>query len=182
MKIIDNYIKNIVQESRESPDNIHVVLFSDHGMSPVNQYLNILEILTNIPVKIGKDFFVFLDSTMARFWFLNPEARTCIIKVLSDITVGHILDEDELRQLHIDELGREHGDLIFTVEEGTVINPDFFRRHDTPKGMHGYAFQSDNPILLVFSPQNNPISENEKMMEMTDIMPIVSNLLNIQTS
>lgn len=179
LEIMDENINQILTTSKENSDDVHVVIFSDHGMSQINQYLNIWEILDNFPVTVGKDFLVFLDSTMARFWFLTPEARAYITKGFSDITGGHILEKEELRQFHIDELGIEHGEIIFAVDEGIVIFPDFFRRHNPPKGMHGYAYPNDYPILLIDSQTINVPFINEENIQMIDLMPTVLELLDI---
>jgi len=182
IKKIDDAVGNITQAINESANGIQLVIFSDHGMSPVLEYLNILEIVNDLSVSIGDDYFMFLDSTMARFWFRNSDAKKEIINALSKCKQGHILEPGECAKHHIDNLNGEHGEIIYAVDDGVAIYPDYFRRHDPPKGMHGYASPDDNPIMILCSegtvPRSHISLDPTKPLEMVDIMPIILDLLN----
>lgn len=180
---IDEAVNNILEASRVSHDNIHIVVFSDHGMSTVRQHLNVWKILHGLPIALSKEYLFFLDSTMVRFWFFTPRARRYIEEAFAEVECGHILETDQLRQFHLDKLGEEHGEMIFALDDGVVIYPDFFRRHNPPKGMHGYMIPQDNPILLVCSQKSNGRGtsfKNLKKARMIDIMPTVLNLLDLK--
>jgi hypothetical protein len=178
----DVEMRNILEASRDSSDDIHIVIFSDHGMSTVRQHLNVWKILRDLPLALVRDYLVFLDSTMARFWFFTSRARRYIEEAFADVECGHVLDTDQLRHLHIDKLGEEHGEMIFAVDDGVAIYPDFFRRHGPPRGMHGYMTPQDNPILLVCSPKSSgsaPRFKTGESARMIDIMPTVLDLLHL---
>jgi len=182
IKKIDSAVSNITQAITESASNIRLIIFSDHGMSPIHEYLNISEIMNDLPVSAGDDYLMFLDSTMARFWFHNSDAKKEILNALSKYEQGHILESGECAKYHIDDLNREHGEIIYAVDDGVAIYPDYFRRHNPPKGMHGYASPDDNPILILCSEgavHRSSISlDPTKSLEMIDIMPIILDLLN----
>ena len=179
---IDEVVKNIFEASRASSDNIHLVIFSDHGMSSVKHLLNVWKILDDLPIKLGKDYLVFLDSTMARFWFFTSDSQRSIEEAFAKVAGGRILDKSQMQQFHIEQLGEEHGQMIFALNDGTVLYPDYFRRYKPPKGMHGYYDAKDNAILLVCSSKNKKFANKFrgiKNARMIDIMPTVLNLLEL---
>lgn len=181
IKKIDNEISNIIHAIKESASDIQLIIFSDHGMSPIHEYLNISEIVNKLPLSAGDDYLMFLDSTMARFWFHNSHAKNEIIKALSKYRQGHILSSSECAKYHIEKLNRDHGEMIYTVNDGVAIFPDYFRRFNPPKGMHGYADPNDNPIMILSSEITkipNLVLDPTKPLEMIDIMPIILTLLN----
>jgi hypothetical protein len=169
----DEYVGRIARTVESSGMNL--ILFSDHGMSPVNEYCDVTRMLKSLPIDFGKDYLVFLDSTMARFWFKNQISKELITDALSRSEQGHILDNDDLCHFHIDKLGSEQGELIFVLKDYCCINPDFFRRHSEPKGMHGYAFpEHDEPVLV--SPN---LANPRPKIQFVDIMPTVLRLLDV---
>ncbi len=182
IKKIDRAISNIIQTIKESASGIQLIIFSDHGMSPVREYLNISEIVNNLSASVGNDYFMFLDSTMARFWFRNSDAKKEVINALSGYKHGHILEPSECAKYHIDNLDREHGEIIYAVDDGVAIYPDYFRRHNPPKGMHGYVGPGDNPIMILCSERaihrSNLSLDPTKSLKMVDIMPTILDLLN----
>ncbi len=156
-------------------NNVNLILFSDHGMSPVKEYCDLTEMLKSLPLTAEKDYLFFLDSTMARFWFENKRSKELITEALSRSKQGRILASNDLCHFHIDKLGREQGELIFVLKDYFCIYPDFFRRHTKPKGMHGYAFpEHDKPVLV--SPN---LTHPHSKVQFVDIMPTVLKLLDI---
>ena len=176
---IDSYVEKIIESFQRSDDSTRFVIFSDHGMSSVSNQFNLLELLDKLPVKIEDDYLVFLDSTVARFWFNLPCAKKVIYDALLDLDCGNVLDDADLKELGIDKIGDESGELFFALKEGWVFYPDFFRRHNSPKGMHGYAYSNDNPILIIHSKNENISFKESDEVQMIDIMPTVLELLNV---
>ncbi|MEK6914113.1 MAG: alkaline phosphatase family protein [Nanoarchaeota archaeon] len=89
------------------------LIFSDHGMVDIKKIVG---------VPITRDCFI--DSDMARYWGKEEELEDIIKKLpLND---GKIIKWD-----------KKYGDLIFLVDTGILIFPNFW--NDKPvKGMHGY--------------------------------------------
>ncbi|MHA1834603.1 MAG: alkaline phosphatase family protein, partial [Candidatus Baldrarchaeia archaeon] len=119
-----------------------LVVFSDHGMTQINKFLNLEEQMREF--KLGQDFLVFLDSTMARFWFFNETVQDRIIDLLENCKHGSILTGHELKRYGLDFKDNRYGELIFVTKPGTVIYPSFMGRpllsqQSTDRGMHGYV-------------------------------------------
>ncbi len=133
-------------------DNINLLIIADHGMSRVYKYIDMLEGLKSINgISIYKDYIPFLDSTLARFWFLNNNARNKIVEYLNALDFGHIVTEKERNDLRIPSDRAQIGDLMFVIDEGYAIYPDFWSGTRKVKGMHGYAYsitKESLPILV----------------------------------
>ncbi len=175
---IDRIIEEVIES--EKKENIHFVIFSDHGMSPVLNSINLLDILNQLPVKMIDDYFLFLGSTIANFWFKNQKAKEVITETLRKISFGEILDTPKLKDLGIDNIGYEHGEMIFALNQGYVFFPDFYRKRNPPKGMHGYACQiNDNPILILHSSKMSLDFIKKDKVQFIDFMPTVLELMGL---
>lgn len=147
---IDNYVGEIVTGLNTKSNTISVLVIADHGMSRVNGTVNILDDMRQLKARMYKDFVVFVDSTLIRFWFFNKKASVEISDMLSQVKCGHILSEEEKKSLDI-PLSPEFGELIFVFDEGYIAHPSFFSRRSEVKGMHGYAYPKtceSRPILI----------------------------------
>ena len=177
---IDARVKEIVTEGTRINPSTYFVVFSDHGMVPVREHVDLMNILERLPVKIGQDYIVFLNSTVANLWFRNQKAKDLIMAELSKVEQGMILDKPKLKKLGIDGIGPEYGDSIFALKEGSVFFPDFYRRRKPPKGMHGYAFAVyDKPPLIIYSPASTRNLRLVAKAEFIDVMPTLLDLLEI---
>lgn len=181
LKKMDKLMYGIIQSARFSSDKIIIIILSDHGMCPVNYNINLLETLNQLPIMWENDYLVFLDSTMARFWFFNERARELISEALSTLECGRILRKYDLQKLGMDNIGREYGDLIFALEERYIMFPDFFRKYKPPRGMHGYAFAThDAPILIIYAPNTSMVFKKRKAVRHIDIMPTILESFNLR--
>jgi predicted AlkP superfamily pyrophosphatase or phosphodiesterase len=131
--------------------NITIAFISAHGMSEVKGQIDVNSHLKTLDIKPNRDYLIFLDSTMARFWFFNKGHQSKVTHVLKQIEHGHILTEADLAQLNV-PVDPTNGHLIFALDEGYVVHPSYFHFKHPPKGMHGYAYsQSDDsyaPIII----------------------------------
>jgi hypothetical protein len=50
-------------------------------------------------LKMGEDYAVVYDLTMARFWFRNAPARQAVVRCLSQEPLGRILSDAELAEM-----------------------------------------------------------------------------------
>ncbi len=177
---MDRLMYKIIRSVRSSSEKMVIMILSDHGMNPVSYNLNLLRILDRLPLKMGNDYLVFLDSTMARFWFFSERATKLIVKALLTLNCGKILEKDDLKKLGIDNVGREYGHLIFAMKEGHTVFPDFFRKFHPPKGMHGYAFPSyDAPILMIYNLGLGIEFKRKEVVRYVDIMPTILELFDL---
>lgn len=177
---IDKLIHRIIRSVESSDQKTITIILSDHGMSPVNYTINLQKTLNQLPLEIGSDYLFFLDSTMARFWFFNERARKLISGTLNALDCGQILSKHELQKLCIDNISSEYGELFFALKTGYAMFPDFFRKHTPPKGMHGYAFPTqDAPIMIIYAPSDLISFKRKKIVRYVDIMPTILELFNL---
>src|SRR5262249_9774965 len=116
---------------------VRLYIFSDHGMANCDEFLDLKSIIEALPLKMGDDYAVVYDSTMARFWFFNEHARQQITQCLSHIEEGRVVPDSELGELGTLFADRYFGELIFLVNEGVLIIPSHMGQRPI-RGMHGY--------------------------------------------
>ncbi|MFA5861101.1 MAG: alkaline phosphatase family protein [Candidatus Thermoplasmatota archaeon] len=135
---IDRKCKEIHQTLRANYDTPHFICIGDHGMAPVMQKVNILKQVRSLGLKAGKDYTLFLDSTLAKVWFETKKAEALITELFIDKEYGRIISNEERKRRRI-PLDRRYGDLLFAADPGVLFWPDYFHvvEHDI-KGMHGY--------------------------------------------
>jgi predicted AlkP superfamily pyrophosphatase or phosphodiesterase len=138
----DGWIQNLLAVAEKHYAEIRLYVFSDHGMANCDELLNLKAVIELLPLKMGEDYAVVYDSTMARFWFLNDRARDLISDALQKVPQGRILPDSELKQLRAWFSDGYFGELIFLVREGVLIVPSHMGERPI-RAMHGY--HPDNP-------------------------------------
>jgi len=133
----ETWIANLLDRARGHYDEVRLYIFSDHGMANCDEHLDLKAKIEALPLRFGEDYVAVYDSTMARFWFFNNEAREFITYCLQHIPQGRILPNDELDQLHCLFHDRYFGELIFLVKEGVLIVPSHMGERPI-RAMHGY--------------------------------------------
>ena len=170
-KLVDDTINEIYNYLFTFYDEIDFIAFGDHGMVGINNYIDFANILKGLPLIIGKDYFYFLDSTFARFWFLNNKAEKTIYDYLKNLDSGTIVTEKDKNAYKINYKNRKFGDLIFWVNDSYMIYPNFWQVRNKKKGMHGYRVEvKDNHSAFVFYPSNGKTIEIKKnIISMQDV-------------
>lgn len=116
----------------------HFLVVGDHGMAPVMEKVNLLAAIHALDLRPGKDYTVFLNSTLASFWFHTERAEEEIVSFLTDVTYGRLVGRDERQERRI-PTDRRYGDIMFAAEPGVLFWPDYFHALENDiKGMHGY--------------------------------------------
>ncbi|HIG30454.1 MAG TPA: nucleotide pyrophosphatase [Verrucomicrobiales bacterium] len=133
----ESWLKQIQVATQKNYEGVHFYVFSDHGMADFRNPIDIKRTLANLPVKSGKDYSVMLDSTMARFWFLNQGSRQCIEESLLQVKGGRIVSETELKSWHTWFNDHRFWELIYLMDEGNQIVPSHMGLKPMA-GMHGY--------------------------------------------
>lgn len=153
---------------------VDVLLFADHGMVTTQSSIDIWALLNQSRRRLGEEYVCFLDSTMARFWFLRNGVRAEIEELLSGVRGGRVIREDEERRLGIEALPRENAELYFLADPGVTISPCFFDMSGgRPKGMHGYDpdCKDNQGVFLFASNRSEPLGVGE-VVDATDIYDI----------
>lgn len=178
VRFTDDAIAKIIEEGSRQDQNVSFLLFSDHGMAPVFNNVDLLGMLRKIPLKMGKDYLVFLDSTMARFWFNCESGRRGMEDLLSELNMGSVLSDEKLKKAKLPVNREEYGELIYALKEGYVFRPDFFHRNMHIMGMHSYFISEyDHPIFAIHTIDGDKIKED--VVRFVDIMPTVLELLEL---
>ena len=154
-------LKAVFAAATEADPDARLTIFSDHGMTPVRHRYDLSRDIRTLGFVMPKDYLAVYDSTMARFWFYNPEARRQFLSYLKGVSCGRILADEELRQLGILFEDRRYGEVIFLLDPGWLMGgSDFNDGAWMPTGMHGY--HPDDPyssgIFLSNRPPQHPVA------------------------
>jgi len=167
LKKTDDFVKIILSKFDLEKDNI--LLWSDHGMVEIK---NIIDLKSKLP-KFGEDYFYFLDSTMARFWFFNQNKKQEVLSILKNYKQGKLLSDNDKQKLKIDFDHNLYGEEIFLANSGTLIYPNFFNPHPV-KAMHGYDLSNENEKTFFMINKKN---KNQGKTE--DLFPTLLELMKL---
>jgi predicted AlkP superfamily pyrophosphatase or phosphodiesterase len=157
LKSYEQWIQKVCQAAKRHYQEVHLYVFGDHGMANCDRLLDLKAKIEALPLRMGKDYAVVYDSTMARFWFFNERARREIAARLGAVPEGRILSDDELRELRVFFPDRYFGELFFLCEEGTLIVPSHMGERPI-RAMHGYHPNDKHSFAALFSNQEIPQS------------------------
>ena len=133
-------IRRLLARAADLYSDVRLFVFSDHGMTTVSGTHDLQSALRQArasgPLRRAA-FFAFYDSTMARFWPRNKDARQALEEFLSSLPYGRVLSEDDRAELGLRFRGNEYGDVIFVMDHGRVIVPSF-ASSAAPRAMHGF--------------------------------------------
>jgi predicted AlkP superfamily pyrophosphatase or phosphodiesterase len=162
-------------------DDTTWIIIGDHGMTDVLEEFDVpaslISLEKKLGVSMGHDYWLFLDSTMARFRWTTDRGRDFLaelhgLSVLCD--KGRFVDERISAEYAIPIRDRRYGDLIWWANNGVLLFPDYFHdRYTHNKGMHGY--DSNHPdmkgFLLAFGPDISAKSLQE--VNLIDVCPTI---------
>lgn len=137
LRSYEAHIRRLMEAAEEQYEEVRLYVFSDHGMANCDTLLDLKARIEPLPLQFGKDYAVVYDSTMARFWFFNEEARRLVTGTLQTIPDGRIVPDAELERLHCLFPDRYFGELIFLMREGVLIVPSHMGERPI-RAMHGY--------------------------------------------
>ena len=143
----DDVLRPKVERYAESIRALHAALaeggrpfeltvFSDHGMTPLRGTADAPSALAKTGLVWGEDYASAIDSTMARFWWLRPEAEAKVREAFSGLP-GRWLSEEEMRRHGIWREDRKFGDAIFLADAGVQFVPSDMGVKPL-NGMHGF--------------------------------------------
>lgn len=151
----EHEIRELLRTANCRYRNVHLRVFSDHGMTDVRQHLDLITPVENMGLEFGGDYIAMYDSTMARFWFLSDRARAEIPALLRTARGGRILSDAELQRYGCDFPDRRYGELIFLADPGVLIYPNYMGRASVA-GMHGYDPDHEDSVGTFGSNDHHP--------------------------
>lgn len=137
LRVYEENIERLLAVAKQHYDEIRLYVFSDHGMANCDELVDLKSHIEPLPLRLGVDYAVVYDSTMARFWFFNERARSEITAALAEVPQGRVLADEELKRLRAYFDDRYFGELIFLMNEGVLIVPSHMGERPI-RGMHGY--------------------------------------------
>lgn len=153
----------------------------DHGMAPVETRLNLLQALEQADAEPAKDYVVFVNSTLAVFWYLTEKGRREVEALLPTVPGTHPVDAAE-RQARRIPLDRRWGDRMLAAEPGVMFWPDYFHVTDSRiVGMHGYLDKRDEShgIALLASSNGHTAPRRLGLRPLVDVFPTLCDLLGV---
>jgi hypothetical protein len=169
LDVYEKWIEQLLCLSKQHYADVPIYIFSDHGMANCDHLLDLKAKIDALPLKMGADYAVVYDSTMARFWFFNNDARQLVTECLNHVTEGRIIPDSELADLGALFTDRYFGELIFLVNEGTLIVPSHMGQRPI-RGMHGYHPREKQSYAVLCTNQ-------EKIPEAITAIPDVFRLM-----
>lgn len=166
----DKALRGIFEAGLKRDPNAKFTLFSDHGMTPVTQHIDLVKEIDTLGLHMPADYLAVYDSTMARFWFMKNEAREAIVRCLNAQACGRILPDAELDALGVRFEDHRYGELIFLLHPGWLMtHSDFHGAGWMPSGMHGYH-PGDPYSDAVFLSNSAPPVDVETIADIFDCM------------
>jgi len=166
----ERWIDQLLAVAGEHYAEVRLYVFSDHGMANCDELLDLKARIEPLPFRMGEDYAVVYDSTMARFWFFNERARGEITAALGKVPQGRILPDEELKRLRAFFPDRYFGELIFLVKESVLIVPSHMGERPI-RGMHGYHPEDKHSYAMLCT--NQP-DVPEDIAGITDIFRLMT--------
>lgn len=133
----DTRLTGLLDLARTRYSDVRLHVFSDHGMADVTRLVDVEGQLAARGFRQGREYFGVFDSTMARLWVLSERAAEPLAAALREMPGGRLLDAADLARFGCRFPGLEYGELIYLVEPGTMVFPNFMGAQPAA-GMHGY--------------------------------------------
>lgn len=164
----DGEIKKIYEEVLKSYISVNVLIFGDHGQTPVKKHIDIpLEYPRTL---VGWDFLYLKSSAAIQFWFFNDKIEKYVRGDPILNKYGEFIESPSFRQ----------GELIWRANEGILITPCHFHGvKDKPVSMHGYnpLINTEKGFALVLG---DGLLGNIKEATLNDICPTICDLVGIR--
>jgi hypothetical protein len=166
-----------------------VVLLGDHGMLAVERSFDVQQsVLGAMDAhgwRRGRDYEIFVDSTLCRIWLLDDATSLGIEVMLEELFSGpefalhgEELDEELARERNVPHADPRYGDVLFAAKPGVLFWPDYFNKAPV-EGMHGYPtdVSGQKGVLLGIGPSFAPAQLEE--CELVDVAPTLTGVLGL---
>jgi predicted AlkP superfamily pyrophosphatase or phosphodiesterase len=163
-------IKRIADTATRHYRKISISVFSDHGMTTKTAVVDVMAIIGKLGFKFGRDYASVYDSTMARFWFMNDNARAEINDTLLAVPRSRIVSDADKARYGIDFADNMYGETILLMDPGVQIEPCDMGLKALP-GMHGFSPEhedSNAAFLSTSAPSSAPKWVGDYFNLMTD--------------
>jgi len=143
---LDRKVSLVVEAFETAYAQPSFMVIGDHGMMDVETTVDVASVVhgraARAGLRHGRDYLLFLDSTLARLWSFNDRAGRALEEVLSSPPLdacGRLIDGAMAARYRIPTPGPRYGEQIWWANPGVLIHPDYFHpRRQVVRGMHGY--------------------------------------------
>jgi hypothetical protein len=181
-RVSDGIAKAIALVEHRCGVEPQILIFGDHGAVAVERTTDIAGALARLSWREGRDYVMFLDSTVARFWFPNPAAREPVETALEELSGGHRLGDEDIARLRSRHSSRRNWETIWMADAGTLILPNYFQGSEPVIGMHGYLPDvPDNQAAYLVVDRDRPAGDivDPVPRQMVDVFPTLLDLLRL---
>lgn len=185
MSKLNCFIESVVKRYSAAIQDLHVLLFSDHGMAEITARIDIKGQIDKLPLKPGLDYIAFYDSTVARFWPFNNKAEDALLATLRKIHEGRIIEPEELKKNGLLFKDNKYGAIIFQMNLGVEIFPNYFVSilpswMRQGKGMHGYdGSDASQHGLFIYHGSRWKQFKSVDAISVVDVLPSILDLLEL---
>jgi len=182
---VDEKLASIHAALTAGSDSWDLFVCGDHGMAPVERRVDVLRQLRVAQAEPGKDYVVFVNSTLAVFWYLTDKGRREVEAVLPFVPGTRLLSPQDRVRLRI-PLDRRWGDRMLAADPGVLLWPDYFHVTDsTIRGMHGYLDKRTETqglcVLSSSSGSERVRREHVGLRPLVDVFPTLCDLMGLPT-
>ncbi|MBX7187492.1 MAG: alkaline phosphatase family protein [Vicinamibacteria bacterium] len=130
-------ILRMVDLAHKNYDQVRLHVFSDHGMTPIRETVDIRSRIDALGLTFGRDYGAVYDSTMARFWYLREGVQGRIEDALRHCAQGRWFEaqQQKLAGCHFEDA--RYGEGMFLLNPGVLLCPSDMGERPIA-GMHGY--------------------------------------------
>jgi predicted AlkP superfamily pyrophosphatase or phosphodiesterase len=189
LRTFDKLVGSFVTEVKLRSRSPQFIFLGDHGMSTIKDTFDaedeVRRICMQMRLQIHKDVHLFLDSTLVRIWARTKRIKRMVYdKILSDNIFsenGRLITREIAEEHNIPWGDRRYGDIMWWVNEGILIHPDYFhsRGSEKYKGMHGYDPNSnDSKGTCIIYGESISHSIHEEI-ELSSVFDLLKRLLKI---
>ncbi|MCA1819367.1 MAG: alkaline phosphatase family protein [Thermoplasmatota archaeon] len=181
MREMDRKVASVHAALAASHASWDLFICGDHGMATVERRIDILGALKNARAKPAKDYVVFVNSTLAVFWYLTDKGRREIEAILPRIPGTEVIDDARRKKLRI-PTDRRWGDRMLAAQAGVLFWPDYFHVKDsTIKGMHGYLDKKDEThgMMVIAGSEGRARAGDVGLRPLVDVFPTLCDLLGV---
>jgi hypothetical protein len=140
MSKIDNFLKEFLSKISSTFHDYAYVIMSDHGLCPVQNRVDLHEVV--LDSTDPTDLLFFTDATMTRFWYKSKHIQEKVETCLAGLPYGHVLNPEEKAKFGVDFKDDRFGQSIFLYEPGWMPSTDSWGmslgRGEPIAAVHGY--------------------------------------------
>jgi len=150
LRYYEGQLRRMLAVAHDNYDSVHVSVMSDHGMTTLAGVVDVKKRIEGLGLLFGSDYAAVYDSTMARFWFMNDQARSLVMQQASRIEHSHLLSAEERQRYGVDFADAMYGQEYLLMDAGWQIAPSDMGLSALP-GMHGFAPEHEDSFASYLS-------------------------------